>query len=155
MLCVNWSVRSRSEDNDGPEMDHTTWEASGHYLCAGRAGPSNTRAEDRVELVSLPFEQSSQDGPDCVVTLHFWAYKVGSGRLSLTARTSDEEEVQLWSSSPQESNGWRRARVSVSNSRTAAGGFILVLIATVAGDAERELAVDDIALSPECRLANR
>ena len=48
---------------------------------------------DRVLLVSELFEQSSSDGPECEMTLHYHMYGTGLGVLEVSVRSGEKMEI--------------------------------------------------------------
>ena len=48
---------------------------------------------DRVLLVSELFEQSSSDGPECEMTLHYHMYGAGLGVLEVSVRSGEKMEI--------------------------------------------------------------
>ena len=139
----------------GPYFDHTTFTQKGHYLYLNSSNMANP--EERAFLVSQMFAQTSEDGPDCVMTLNYFMLGSGLGSLRVAARTEDQEE-ELFSvngSNPDVSkNLWRRERIVIKKSKIFPQYDVTISgSARVAG--QGDLAVDDITFSPECSLLSQ
>ena len=137
----------------GPYFDHTTFTQKGHYLWLNSS--NMVSPEERAFLVSEPFVKSSEEGPDCVLTLNYFMLGSGLGSLRLTVRSDDEQEEEIFSvngSSPDVSkNRWQRERMIIKKSKIFSQYDI-----TISGSArlagQGDLAIDDLTFSPECSL---
>ena len=139
----------------GPYFDHTTFTQKGHYLYINSSNMASP--EERAFLVSQRFSQSSQDGPDCVMTLNYFMLGSGLGSLRVTARSDDEQEEEIFmvnGSNPDVSrNQWQRKRIVIQKSKIFEQYDITISgSARVAG--QGDLAIDDITFSPECSLVS-
>ena len=65
----------------GPSFDHTTWRLAGHYLYLNSAAGAGAGAT--AAIVSETFSRSSEDGPDCEMTLNYHMYGAGLGTLKV------------------------------------------------------------------------
>ena len=137
----------------GPKFDHTTFSQKGHYLYINSSAITNP--EERAFLVSERFQQSSEDGPDCVMTLNYFMWGSGLGSLIVTARSDDEQEDRILvvnGSNPDVMrNGWQRKRMIVNKSKIYSQ-YDITITASAMKAGEGDIAIDDITFSPECLL---
>ena len=152
---LKWTRGSGMTPNPytGPSVDHTTWTTEGHYLYIDSGHMENT--EQRVLLVSEMFVKSSEDGPDCVMTLSYHMYGAGLGSLMVSQRSSSEEEEELWrmdgAGENVSKNKWVRQPIVAKKSKIYEQ-FIITISANVAIQGQGDIAIDDVVFSPECRL---
>ena len=152
---LKWTRGSGMTPNPytGPSVDHTTWTTEGHYLYIDSGHMENS--EQRVLLVSKMFEKSSEDGPDCVMTLSYHMYGAGLGTLMVSQRSSSEEEEELWrmdgSGENVSKNKWVRQPIVASKSKIYEQ-FLITISANVGAQGKGDIAIDDVVFSPECKL---
>ena len=152
---LHWQRQSGRTPNahTGPSFDHTTFNSTGHYLYLDSNKMVNT--EERALLVSEPFQQSSQDGPDCVMTINYHMFGNGLGTFQVAMRASTEEEEVLFHVNGSESgvseNSWRRKDIVIQKSRETEE-YVITISANVLVQDQGDVAVDDIIFSPQCIL---
>ena len=140
----------------GPHFDHTTFSQKGHYLYINSSTIVNP--EERAFLVSESFKQTSEDGPDCVMTLNYFMWGSGLGSLRVTARSDDEQEQEMLivnGSNPEvRQNGWQRKRIIINKSKIYSQ-YDITITASAVEAGKGDIAIDDVTFSPECQLASQ
>ncbi|XP_046571399.1 MAM and LDL-receptor class A domain-containing protein 1-like [Haliotis rubra] len=136
----DWVIHhgSTSTGHTGPQSDHTTGKASGHYMYIGVKCPQTKG--DRARYVSESFKMSSQR--KC---FQFWYSMKGSdiGTLRVYVVTGLTQTVAWQLSGPQQST-WMLARVPVYSPKK---NFKFIIEGIVGNGVNGDIAIDDMAVN--------
>ncbi|XP_037340928.2 apical endosomal glycoprotein isoform X3 [Pungitius pungitius] len=158
--ACNWDLRSFSKlkwgrtnqvnisDMDplkGPGRDHSNNSATGHFLYV--TVPDAGLTSDWAVFQSPPLEPTDAAHP-CKMVMYTHQFGPRSGGLSVLVAGSEISPV--WQRGGALGDVWVKAEVDI----VAHSIFQILIVAAVRNFAYGGIAVDSIALSPECRLSS-
>ncbi|XP_053334693.1 apical endosomal glycoprotein [Clarias gariepinus] len=135
---------SLSEALKGPGRDHSTNSASGHFLYVTKPAVFK---QDWASFQSPPLEPTSSLRP-CRMVMYTHQFGGISGGLSVLV--AEKKIYPVWERGGSLGNLWVKAEIEFVVNST----FQILFVAAIRDQAYGGIAVDDITLSPDCRLAN-
>ncbi|XP_022532230.2 apical endosomal glycoprotein [Astyanax mexicanus] len=133
-----------SEPLRGPGRDHTNNSALGHFLYVTKPAVMNS---DWASFQSPRLEQTNSTHP-CRMVMYSHQFGGVSGGLSVLV--AEKEIYPVWQRGGSLGDLWVKAEVEFVVNST----FQIMFVAAIRDQAYGGIAVDDIWLSPECRLSN-
>ncbi|KAK2827613.1 hypothetical protein Q7C36_018539 [Tachysurus vachellii] len=135
---------SMSEPLRGPGRDHSTNSAKGHFLYVTKP---NELKRDWASFQSHPLEPTNSSHP-CRMVMYTHQFGGVSGGLAVLV--AERQIYPVWERGGSLGDLWVKAEIEfVVNSE-----FQILFVAAIRDQAYGGIAVDDITLSPECRLTN-
>ena len=153
--ALHWERGSGMTPNPhtGPSFDHTFFTGEGHYLYLTSGKMVNK--EEKVLLVSKLFDKTSEDGPDCMMTMYYHMFGAGLGTLEVAVRHGEEMELlfSIDGSVPKVSmNSWKRETIVVKKSKIYPS-YIITIEANVLVQGQGDIGLDDIVFGDTCTLS--
>ncbi|CAL4063834.1 unnamed protein product, partial [Meganyctiphanes norvegica] len=131
----------------GPNFDHTKNDHNGHYLYVEATGQSNKKAR----LIS---DWMIDNEHTCEILVYYHMYGQNIGKLSILSQLEHEAPVKIWDIDGSQGNYWQQVRIEayqIPEDKI----FKFIVEASVGEDELGDIAIDDIIISPSCRLANK
>ncbi|KAK3524127.1 hypothetical protein QTP70_018036, partial [Hemibagrus guttatus] len=135
---------SMSEPLRGPGRDHSTNSAEGHFLYVTK--PDELK-QDWASFQSPPLEPTNSSHP-CRMVMYTHQFGGVSGGLSVLV--AEKQIYPVWERGGSLGDLWVKAEIEF----VVKSPFQILFVAAIRDQAYGGIAVDDITLSPECRLAN-
>ncbi|KAB5549223.1 hypothetical protein PHYPO_G00064910 [Pangasianodon hypophthalmus] len=135
---------SMSEPLKGPGRDHSTNSASGHFLYVTKP---DVLKQDWASFQSPPLEATNSSHP-CRMVMYTHQFGGISGGLSVLV--AERQIYPIWERGGSLGDLWVKAEIEFVVNST----FQILFVAAIRDQAYGGIAVDDITLSPECRLSN-
>ncbi len=147
----NWSVNSGSTPsvNTGPDVDHTTGNASGKYLYTEASDPNFP--QKRADLYTPLFDMSSLSYPK----LEFWYHMYGAGMGDLFVDVYDDGvwHMAVWHREGQQSvsgTDWKKAVVDLTD--YVSGSTQQIRFRGITDWWSSDMAVDDVSVSNSTQM---
>uniref|UniRef100_A0A9J7XLE9 MAM domain-containing protein n=1 Tax=Cyprinus carpio carpio TaxID=630221 RepID=A0A9J7XLE9_CYPCA len=135
---------SLSEPLKGPGRDHTTNTVAGHFLYVTKP---DVMKHDWTSFQSPPLAPTNDTHP-CRMVMYTHQFGRVSGGLSVLV--AEKQIYPVWERGGALGDLWVKAEVEFVVSST----FQILFVAAIRDQAYGGIAIDDIVLSPECRLSN-
>ncbi|XP_053504858.1 apical endosomal glycoprotein [Ictalurus furcatus] len=135
---------SMSEPLRGPGRDHSNNSASGHFLYVTR--PAEIK-QDWATFQSPHLEPTNSSHP-CRMVMYTHQFGGVSGGLSVLV--AERQIYPVWERGGSLGDLWVKAEIEFVVNST----FQILFVAAIRDQPYGGIAVDDITLSPECRLSN-
>ncbi|KAI4877721.1 hypothetical protein NFI96_021978, partial [Prochilodus magdalenae] len=135
---------STSDPLRGPGRDHSTNSASGHFLYVTKP---DVWTSDWANFQSPRLEPTNSTHP-CRMVMYTHQFGGVSGGLSVLV--AETEIYPVWERGGTLGDLWVKAEIEFVVNST----FQILFVAAIRDQAYGGIAVDDITLSPECRLTN-
>ncbi|KAK2872509.1 hypothetical protein Q8A67_022406 [Cirrhinus molitorella] len=135
---------SLSEPQKGPGRDHTTNTVAGHFLYVTK--PDDMK-EDWTSFQSPPLAPTNETHP-CRMVMYTHQFGQVSGGLSVLV--AERQIYPVWERGGALGDLWVKAEVEFVINST----FQILFVAAIRDQAYGGIAIDDLVLSPECRLSD-
>ncbi|KAF7696752.1 hypothetical protein HF521_005170 [Silurus meridionalis] len=135
---------SNSEPLRGPGRDHSSNSASGHFLYVTKP---NVLKKDWASFQSPRLKPTNSSHP-CRMVMYTHQFGGISGGLSVLV--AEKQIYPVWERGGSLGDLWVKAEIEFVVNST----FQILFVAAIRDQAYGGIAVDDISLSPECRLSN-
>ncbi|XP_035827621.1 MAM and LDL-receptor class A domain-containing protein 1-like [Aplysia californica] len=141
-----------SSSDTGPSRDHTRGTVRGYYVYIESSLPQVSG--DKARLVS-PVLTSGLNGrravSDCQIRFFYHMYGRSAGSLNVYTRTAINGSLtSVFSKSGNMGDKWIRTDIPL----TETSDFQILIEATVGSAYSGDIAVDDISLTPSCKLSS-
>nr|XP_053646985.1 MAM and LDL-receptor class A domain-containing protein 1-like [Cherax quadricarinatus] len=143
----DWTLWSGSTDilGTGPNFDHTTSSYAGHYMYLETSHPQ--QYNEKAWLVSYLIIA----GPDCTITFYSHIYGTSIGSLTVLIRNESQSDTASILAVNTNGNFWVKQTLAptlLPQKRP----FNLIIEGKVGEKELGDIAIDDFAFSPDCRL---
>ncbi|XP_048242500.1 MAM and LDL-receptor class A domain-containing protein 2-like [Haliotis rufescens] len=145
---IRWNGSTPSY-NSGPDRDHTTGLATGHYLYMEASQPH--KYNDKTWLMTKTFSPTA--GKNCRMRFSYFMYGTFVKQLNIYTRiyNSGTPTNLVWARAGDQGAAWLQDDVALNSSNS----FQVIIEGKIGDSYSGDIAIDDVSFTPDCQYSGQ